>query len=185
MNEFTKQTLADEKYKQIRNAPPNEYTGDFNTPAYKEVPNNAIHPTKSDDIKNFSTQYKEDFDKASKDFWQKNTQTGLTKYNGGSLVAKFMKTEYTVEELLKQIGVFLKESIANELIEKKIQTDELTENFNAVNIALKLLAKNIQKLDTTINVENISAYLHGFINSYISNLIHKKIERDTTNVEKK
>ena len=178
MDNFSKQAKAQAKYDTMRRTPQEEYKGNYESPHYKEVTNNAVKPDTVDIKEEFNSKYKEDFDKASKDFWQRETQTGLAKYNGGSLTAKFGKDVYTLEELLERIGKFIKESITNELMEKKLSTEELAENFTAIEVALKLLAKAVEKVDNKVDVQNISAYLHGFINTYIETMIRKKLERD-------
>lgn len=178
MDNFTKQKIAEENYKELRKQPSEPYTGDFKSPHYTEIKNNAISPVYTTSKEVYSTDYKEDFDKAAKDFWQKNTQTGLSKYNGGSITANFGKDKYTLEEFFERVGKFIKESITNELISKKLSTEEITENFKAVDVTLKLLAKSVEKLDETIDIKNIAAFIHGFVNTYVTNMMVKKIEKD-------
>ena len=177
MDDFSKQAMAQEKYSKLRHAPDQKYNGDYKSPHYKEVANNAPKNIPVDNKEQFNSEYKEDFDKASRDFWQRETQTGVAKYNGGSLTAKFGKDIYTLEELLERIGKFIKEAITNELIEKKVAIEDVQENFKAVDLSLKLLAKSVEKVDN-INVQGITAYLHGFINTYVSKYMRKKIERE-------
>ena len=178
MDDFSKQKVNEERYKKTKEVPPEEYTGDFESPHYIEKQNTTIKQTKIVEKNVFSTDYKEDFDKAAKDFWQKNISKGLSKYNSGSMTANFGKEKYTLEELLNRIGNFIKESISNELIEKGIPITDLSENFKAIDSTLKLLSKSIETLDKDIDITNIAGYMHGFINTYVSNVIKKKIERD-------
>lgn len=183
MDEQSKQKIAELKYKQLRDQPPQEYKGDYKSAHYKEVKNPAAISAQVIAKEKHSTEYKEDFDKAAKDFWQKNTQSGVAKYNGGSLTANFGREEYSLNEFLIRVGKFIKESITNELIEKKLPVEDLSENFKAVEIALKLLADSTCKLDDNIDIVNMTAYLHGFINTYVTSTIQRKIERDKGNVQ--
>ena len=108
-----------------------------------------------------STDYKTDFDKASKDFWQRETQKGLMKYNGGSLTGNFGRDTYTLEELLARMGNFIKEAISSELLDKKIPPAELAENFKAIDVSLKLLATTVEKMDDKIDIVNIACLCYG------------------------
>jgi hypothetical protein len=184
MDDFGKQKANEEKYKQLRSQPAEEYVGNFESPHFQDVKQQGPAPSHIVEKENFSTTYLEDFDSAAKDFWQKNTQSGVASYNGGSLTANFGKEEYTVDELLERIGKFVKESITNELSKKKIPTETLTENFKAIDVSLKLLALSVSQLDEKMDPENVTAYLHGFINTYVSNTIRRKIERDKNRVAK-
>jgi hypothetical protein len=180
MDDFSKQKLNEEKYRNMRNntSPVEDYKGDFKSKHYKETKNPTIAQTKIAEKEVFTTEYKQDFDNASRDFWQKNTQTGIMKYNGGSITANFGKEEYTLDELLQRIGNFIKESITTELAGKGIPTTDLTENFKAVEISLKMLAKSVNTINPDTDIKNITAFLHGFINTYVNNIITKKIERE-------
>ena len=100
------------------------------------------------------------------------------KYNGGSITANFGKEKYTLEELLFRVSKFIKDSITMELSAKGIPTKDLTENFEAIDIALKMLTKSVHALDDDTNITNMAAFLHGFINTYVNNVITKKIDRD-------
>ena len=177
-DDFTKQKVNEQKYKQLRDAPTEVYTGDYTSKHYEERKNSSIKQTQIQKKDIYETDYKQDFDKASKDFWQKNAPTAIQKYNGGSMTANFGKEDFTVDELLNRMGKFIKESISNDLIEKKLHPEELSENFKAVEVSLKLLAKSLNKLDDKTNVIGMAAYLHGFINTYVDNIISKKIQRD-------
>lgn len=183
MDRFSQQKVNEKKYKDMRDsAPREEYKGDFKSDAYKEVKNQTISQTKIVQKDVFESDYKEDFDKAAKDFWQKNTQTGTSKYNSGGMSATFGKEEFTLEELLKRFGTLVKETITNELTEKKIPTDSLSENFKSLDISLKLLANSVEVLDKDMDISDVTAYLHGFINTFVTKIIKKKIERVKGNV---
>lgn len=177
MDDASKQRIAEERYKQFRTEEPEEYNGDFNSPRYREVQNLAIKQTQAVEQQTFRGQYKEDFDSASRDYWQKNTQTGLAKYNAGCITAKFGKDISNLGEFLDRVGTFVKESITNELIGRGVSTDGLQENFKAVQVALKLLAKSVDVIDPDFNVSGLAAYLQGFINTYVTTVV-KQMERD-------
>jgi len=183
MDEIAKQNVAQDKYKKLREAPKKEYHGNYKSPHYKEVPNAAVTQTNIINKEEFQSDYKEDFDKAARDFWQKNTQTGLSKYNGGSVSANFGIEKYTLEEFLNRLSNFVKESITQELNTKKIPTDNLSENFKAVDVALKLLASSVEALDGKVDITSIAAYTQGFINTYVQTMVNKKLERDKGQVK--
>ena len=178
MDNFSKQIIAEQKYSDLRNQPIPDGEKSYNSPHFHTVEDMTIKPTHIEVKDTFSTEYKDDFDKASKDFWQKNTQNGIMKYNGGSLTANFGKEDYTITEFFKRLGKFVRESIRGECMDSNINSDELAENFKAVEVSLSLLANSITKLNPQFNVINVIAYIHGFINSYVSNTIKRKIERD-------
>ncbi len=182
MDEQSKQNVNQEKYKQLRDKPREEYNGDFKSSHYNEVENQSMKQTVIMEKEVFSSDYKQAFDKASRDFWQKNTQRGVEKYNGGSMTAKFGKEELNMEELLKRFGSLIKDSITNELKEKKIPTESLNENFKAIDVSLQLLANSVQLLDEKIDIKHITAFLHGFINTYVDNTVKRRIERERGNV---
>lgn len=176
MDDFTKQAINEEKYKQLRSADSGEYTGTFESKHYTDVENKTIAATvvKSEEV--FNTKYEEDFDKAAKDFWQQKTVNGITKYMSGSTIATFGKELYTINEFLERLSYFIKSSISNELLEKSIPTEGLTEYFNAVNISLKLLGDYLGKENNNIDIVNLSAQLQGFTNGFINSIAKKKIE---------
>jgi|TARA_R110002126_G_scaffold121950_1_gene263518 hypothetical protein len=178
MDDFSKQAINEKRYKNTRDVPVEEYSGDFNSNNYNVVANAAIKANEVQVRDSYSNKYKQDFDKASRDFWQKSAPSSLGKYNGGSLTANFGKQDYSLAELLARMGKFVKESISNELIEKKIPPEDIAENFKAVEVSLSLLAKSVENIDKDMDSRNIAAYLHGFINTYIDNMIKQKIERD-------
>tara|TARA_R110000822_G_scaffold242130_2_gene371340 strand:- start:2270 stop:2824 length:555 start_codon:yes stop_codon:yes gene_type:complete len=182
MDDFAKRAINEKKYKETRKSPIEEYTGNFESERYTVVENYAAKATQIPVRDVYSNQYKEDFDKASRDFWQRSSPLSLGKYNGGSLTANFGKEDYSLSELLARMGKFVKESISNELIEKKIPPEDLAENFKAVEVALSLLAKSVEKMDKNMDSKNIAAYLHGFINTYVDNMIKRKIKRDKGSV---
>ena len=64
-----------------------------------------------------------------------------------------------------------------DLLEKKCPVEELRGNFDSIMISLKLLSKTIERIDNSADIVNTAAFLHGFINTYISNVIKKQIER--------
>lgn len=181
MDDFAKQAINEKRYKESRNVPVEEYTGDFNSKRYNIVESHAAKATEIHPNDKYLSSYKQDFDKASRDFWQKSAPSSLGKYNGGSLTANFGTEDYSLTELLARMAKFVKESISNELIEKKIPPEDIAENFKAVEVALSLLAKSVEKIDKDIDSKNIAAYLHGFINTYVDNMIKRKIERDKGN----
>ena len=181
MEDFKKQKENEQKYKQLRDQPREVYTGDYTSEHYIEKNNPAIQATQIQEKDTYTTNYKQDFDKASKDFWQKNAPGALQRYNGGSLTANFGKDDFSVEELLDRMARFVKESLSNELLEKKIQPEELSENFKAVEVSLKLLSKSLNKIDNNMSVIGMAAYLHGFINTYVDNIIRKIIDREKGN----
>jgi len=183
MDEFAKQNVAQDKYKKLRQVPKKEYHGDFKSPHYKEVENAAATQTELITKEEFRSDYKDDFDKAARDFWQHNTQTGLSKYNGGSVSANFGTENYTLDEFLARLSNFVKETITNELNANKIPTENLTENFKAVDVSLKLLAKSVEGLDPNISIISIGAYMQGFINTYVQTMVNKKLERDKGQVK--
>ena len=178
MDELSKQKIAEENYKNLRTKPVEEYTGDFNSSHYVEVTGATIKATTPTNSETYLSNYKEDFDKASRDFWQRATQAGLSKYSAGSFTAGFGKDVYTIDELLERLSRFIKESISQELLGNGISPETLQENFKAVDVSLKLLSKSVQTLNDKFEIEGMSAYLHGFINTYISSIVSKKIERD-------
>jgi len=176
MDEHSRQIIAEREYKERKGVQQQEYTGNFNSEHYTEVKSTSIQPTQIINKEVHSTPYKQDFDNAARDFWQKNAPNALRKYNGGSITANFGREAYTIDEFLERIGNFIKESISNELIETKVSPNELQENFKAVSVSLKLLSTAISKLDA-VNLVNVTAYMHGFINTYVDTIIKRKIEK--------
>ena len=71
----------------------------------------------------------------------------------------------------------VKESVNVELQHSGHTTEDLGDNFKSVEVALKLLSKSITKIDDKINLENLGAILHGFVNTYIANTIHTRIKQ--------
>jgi|GEM_PF-6018965 len=173
------QKKLEEDYKLSKTTPLDPYSGDYNSPNYVEVANKAITATVLKEPDAFKTPYKEDFDKAARDYWQRKTQTGLQKYNAGSFTSTFGNDTYTLDEFLSRIGRFIKESISNELLSHGQSPESIQENFKAVELSLKLLAKSVQSVDDKMQIEELSAYIHGFINTYISTTITKRINRET------
>lgn len=171
--DMNKQAIAKEKYKQLKSQDPKEYTGDYKSPHYIEVENKAVKQTIVKPEATFSTEYKEDFDKASRDYWQRTLQKGLMKYNAGTFSANYGKDIKTLEEFLDRVFTLIKESISNEIMMSGKSTENLKENFKSLEISLKLLSKSVELITKDISTDELTSYWHGFINTYVSKSLSK------------
>jgi len=177
MVDFNKQKVSEQKLDDIRSTSPEEYKGDYKSPHYKEVENSNIKPTSINKKDNYNSNYKEAFDVASKDYWQRQTQNGINRYNAGKLAANFGTDTYTIEAFVDILSNLIKECIVNELHQAGKTSEDYKAQFQILKLQLEVLGKSL-KDEKDIKIEDLSAYLHGFINGYIGNSVDKKIKKD-------
>lgn len=144
----------------------------------KTVPASTITASVEKPERKFSSGYKEDYEKASKDFWSKNPLY-LTSYMTGSIAGGYSKKDKTLNCFFDNIFTYIKEVIRFEFSKKKLTTENLKNNFDSLNISLKILHDALKQIDGNIDVKSVYAFLQGSINSYISNNFSESNDGET------
>lgn len=184
IDEMAKQARAMEEYKQMKSKDLPEYKGDYKSPHYEEVKSQTISPTKPKKSNSFQTVYEDDFGKAAKDYWKRATENGLIQYDAGSFAATFGRPIKSINELLERLSILIRESVSNELIKSGASSESLSESFKLIDLSLSILSNHIESLEKNsalskhISVEDITAYLHGFINTCVSSMKTANEERE-------
>jgi hypothetical protein len=125
----------------------------------------------------YSCSFKTDHIAASKDLWQKTMAEYISDYVKGDMVGRFGKNNSTINDFCSKIFALIKESVTSELSKKNETTEDLKMHLENVNLSLQLFAKEIEK--SNIDIIALSAFLHGFINSYIENVIKVAYKKKT------
>lgn len=176
IDEMSKQAKAMEEYKQLKSKDLPEYNGDYNSPHYKEADNKSIVPSYPTKSEKFQTKYEDDFGKAAKDYWKRSTENGLLTYDSGCFAATFGSPIKSVNELLERISLLIRESVTNELLKSGSSAELLSDSFKLVELSLSNLSNHLESLEKNsalnkhLSVEDITAYLHGFINTCVSTM---------------
>jgi len=147
----------------------------------------TIKAHKKDDHKVFSTQYKEDYSQASKDFWQHNSPNAVRSYEQGHIVGRFGKKNLTLPDFFDRIYNNVKEALVSGLKVQKKSANGLKDNLDAVKSTLQLLVKsyidesgkdtkNVNKTRDAQEIIDIAAHMQGFINGYVESVIKDYIK---------
>jgi len=139
----------------------------------KDVPATSIKPDIPEKTEDYSTEYKEDFAKASEDFY-KNTQYVIP-YKTGYTIGQYGNPEQRFDVLAQRLKNGIKEIITDELKNQNQTTEDLKTTYKLLDTAFELLTENINKKNVKLNVKNVLTKLHGFINGYVNNT---KIKED-------
>lgn len=182
MENYSKQINAELEYNRRRKREsdptvPYDITDPKALSHFESVKNKAMLATPPKDEFSWNSEYKADFNTASKDFWRKYAQYGLDYYNSGIMSGTFGSPDADIGSMLSRLHNFIKDSLSKELSDHKQTTEELTICFNAINDVFALLAQMIKRSDMNINIVNIGAYLHGAINAYIETVISAQIRK--------
>lgn len=142
----------------------------------KSKPSSSIMPTKHEPVEHFSSSYKLDFSKASKDFWVKNVSKYQSTYDKGSTVGKFGKYNSNLEDFFDRMFVLVKECITTELTNQGYTSEQLENQFKVLESTFKILVDVVKSIDTEkkLSTDSLCAFLHGFVNGYMENFAETK-----------
>jgi len=142
---------------------------------FKESDDKTIKPiSKEEDVASFDSGYKQDFSKASKDFWVRISPDYIRSYDKGESLGLYSGKGASVTELFRLIGLVIEECVKSEIETTEHGAEGLKDNFYSINIGLKLLEKELVKLKPKPDINSICSILHGFVNSYTESKVLKK-----------
>ena len=127
----------------------------------------------SPENKTYSSEYKEDFSKASTDFWLDNKKQ--REYTAGYIMGQFGNKELRQQNFYNRINTIIKETTTIMLSNQKIDTSDLTHIFSCLDHLLKLLSEQVElkSKDNKMPEEDFFVILHGFTNGLIDTLAEK------------
>lgn len=177
MDNFSKQKIAEQQYANLKGVPVEQYDGDYDKPHYHDIKASKIVQNVEEEKETFSTKYKENFEAASRDFWKKYPEA-FAKYNAGNMVGKFGANKIDNEDFFKRLSNMIKEVTRIQMSSNGYTSENLKEHFVNLDSILKIISKELIKTDNEkkVKTEDFAAFLHGFINAYIDDIIKEKIE---------
>lgn len=130
---------------------------------------NPITQTKSQ-----QTKYYDDFDLASVDYWTNNNPRMVSRYLGGKIVGNYGHDTSKLKDYFKSIFSMIKESMMIQLAKNGYVGNELKTQFTMLNTTLDLIHDTIVRVDTDkqVDVDELVAFMHGFVNSYVNKTKH-------------
>ena len=111
--------------------------------------------------------------KVSEQYWAQKSQNLLAKYKFGKGLGKFGNNRRELVLVFSRLVEALIEIIKFESSENSVSTEDLSLHFTAISSTMMLLARELEKKNvSTITCDNLLATLHGFIESYLQEVIN-------------
>lgn len=111
----------------------------------------------------------------SEAYWAQKSQELLTKYNYGKGLGKFGNNSKGIDMMFSRLAEAITETVKSECLSSAVSADELALHFKALSSIMILLAKELEKLKVdSITHENLLAIFHGFIESYLQEVLRTK-----------
>lgn len=128
------------------------------------VPNTAPIAKQHQEIYSPSTEYKFDFSKAANDFWYTQGPNKIKNYQTGRLIGKHTSSSHN--QNLDQFADLFIDTLL-ELIKSECKKQNKQINNEILEILKNTVLLTFKTISTKNNLNDVLAYLHGFINSFI------------------
>ena len=108
-------------------------------------------------------------------YWQQKSEELLTDYKVGWNLGKFGdNSKITTEKFLTRFESVFEESIKNLYRKEGKTVEKITLHFKILESIIFLLSNEVDKQQLKhMNPESIVAFMHGFVDSYIQNVIKR------------
>lgn len=105
-------------------------------------------------------------------YWAQRSQELVSKYNFGKGLGKFGNNNKETALVFSRLTEALIEIIRFECNEHTVSTEDLKLHFDAISSTMMILAKEVERKNiSSITYENLLATLHGFIESYVKEVL--------------